>query len=1679
MTQVDNSPITAGILQAYKASSTQPFYLIPPVIPGAYFETIKTAALCSALNRLGFESYVVGTLTEGHYWAPLLTSAVSAAHFKSNRKPLVLNASAALHNPLKLGVHVYMGANRANDAAETESDALHRCVVAPLTNDAHPDWCFPLPETDRFCPGEAVRQGALLYVNAYQGLVQPEHLQLPRVEQNFGEKLDQVAEQLSTAQILYLYEWSDLAVLARLSGCAVVFVPNTLNLKVGQPGVSLYGKLGLAWGTDATEVAAALTSVTQFGAAYRAQMQDWQIQLEQLAQTMQLLAHSISIEACWPQETTDTLPTIYSAAVDLAARADRIKWARLHAQYKLWTARSTPREIDAQIYAEHWVAGRTQALTVLIDQRHTSLDDLADTLDSLAAALGQPAQVYIASHAECPDGFFSTETVHWVTFSHSDDLAVLAKMITTEWLVLLRAGTLLSPRALMEWMLAPRMHPQAQLIYADEDVRQSVQEHAYPFFKPDINVELLRCTNYLGDAVLLKTTTWIDLQTPLLEGELYAAALRLLMQAGRSSIGHIDTILFHSSSSVNARSENAEFELATSVMRHHSTPCKLLPLSRWGTWLVQYECKVTHAVSMVIPTGAQTGYLRDLLLGVLRCPDPNLDEILLVCETAQREEVQHVLADIQIDGLRIVTHEQTEYNHAAALNLGVRQARNEHVLIVDDDTEPLHAHWLAPLLGIMAQPDVACVSPRLVAVQGKESKIVGGPVVLGMAGAQGNYCGESQWLDEAGVYSRLQLTQDVSAVAGHCFLLRRSDWSRVNGFDEKTFGLFFPVLDFCLKLGGTGKRHVWTPLVGYMHHGGKTIELLKRNPKQSILLADAELDERTQLHAKWAKELAADPCYNRHLSLLRPYDIEADIVVDWQPRRQDRPRVLAVPLHSGAGQYRVIEPLNALQDAGLAQTSVIMPLANSQHRLLQPLELLRAAPDRLILQHSVDDGQLGLIESFKRVAPHIKIVQMVDDLFGAVPDKHPSRQFQAREGHQRMMRALIQSDRMVVTTQPLVDYYGKYVSDVHIVPNSLAEQWQGLYKTPTPRKKLRVGWVGAAQHRGDLELITDVVRELASEVDWVFMGMCTDDIKPYVKEFYAFVGIAEYPKKMASLDLDIAIAPLEDNIFNRCKSNLRLLEYGAMGWPVVCSDVYPYQTNQPPVLHAKNSKEDWIANIRSLYDFGKRKTYSQRLHQWVQQHYILKNLTAQWQLALFDAELQERANPVDPSPTPAPTATPDAPARLVIISATQLTESDFWTQSALGLSIPRLLAQGESIRADIAFNNKIGLPEIFNTAMARAQLDEILVFIHDDVWIDEPQFTQSVVQGLASFDVIGVAGNVRLLPGQTGWCFVDQQFTWDDRSKLSGRVAHGKQRGGVVSDFGPVPAACEVLDGVFLAAHKKCLMDSGVQFDPHFEFHFYDLDFCRSARNAGLTLGTWPIGLTHQSGGAFGTPSWKSMYLVYAQKWEGAKTPMNLSPKQELQSVTNHIFQLALERLQAGNTGEAVLLLQEIIKTQPQHAAAHFQLGLIAQQSPSTSALPPLERLVRMKVPSVPADPTVQIYQIYYSEATRRSNDPGFLPLDNMENPRPDWREYWPMRQFLGTTVLDENSYYGFFSPKFFEKTHLDANTVIHAIQSHRGEADVFLFSPFFDQGAVYLTASSRPLIIIKTSLKRLSRACI
>jgi len=234
----------------------------------------------------------------------------------------------------------------------------------------------------------------------------------------------------------------------------------------------------------------------------------------------------------------------------------------------------------------------------------------------------------------------------------------------------------------------------------------------------------------------------------------------------------------------------------------------------------------------------------------------------------------------------------------------------------------------------------------------------------------------------------------------------------------------------------------------------------------------------------------------------------------------------------------------------------------------------------------------------------------------ALPSKNPFAKTVYKDMKKRLRQCLSLADRLVVTTEPLAEALHDMVDDVRVVPNCLdAAVWGELSSQRGVSARPRVGWAGAQQHQGDLELLETVVRKTADEVDWIFFGMCPQALRPYVREVHEAVSFEDYPRKLASLNLDLAVAPLEHNRFNECKSNLRILEYGMLGWPVIASDIAPYQ--DAPVCRVINKPDAWIKAIREhVSDLDETCREGDILRDWVRSNGLLEQHLSGWMTVL-------------------------------------------------------------------------------------------------------------------------------------------------------------------------------------------------------------------------------------------------------------------------------------------------------------------------------------------------------------------------------------------------------------------------------------------------------------------------------
>jgi len=1209
-----------------------PYYISAPIsLDEGHEATWQLHVLCSILNQAGYSAYLLDApKTDGRLWTPTLTAQQMAAHCLANTHPISIAQAQTTELSPRPGLQVSFFSEFSNPNAEWgQGSTLQFELPGPVPGSTiqkqlaiHLPWVdaelFSVPPSDTLRTGELVYTGRLPELNQ-KPLAQ--HSDLIDLSQHVEVPLSPAerVQALKQATTLYAYAKSAITTEARLCGCEVVYIANDYLLQT--PPTHPIDTRGCFFGLDKVPMHANQTvHAQQFASDYLAHTSEQSGSLNHFIELTQRAAKSLADEQVWLTTHKERLDNwLPGLTQNKASQADLSGYKRLAESYAVWTQRATLREVHADIYAEHLARGHVTSVPVHVFAHGRTMEELAATLDDLAAGWLQASEIVV--HAPYAPPIAAEELgsgMIWLLESYQVGPGATSWTSDAAQCVLVDAGTRLEPHSILELMLTAGAKPFASVVCAAEDMPGPTGARI-PFFKGTGHLEWLRHTNYLGGLVAVNTAAWLELP----DTQDYVSAYRLAMAAtaarGATGLAYADKVLSHAPARLPEGREKLELAVAQDVLGQYLPGTQVHPTDILGCWEVRYSDLTTEPVSLLVPTGKELGYLRSLLASVQAYGGGVINDIILLVQPDDLAASQSMLASMTSGetpiATRVITTEAGAYNHARTLNKGLATADNELVLVCDDDVELIEKGCIEQMRRLFSVTDIAMVAPRLVLQVGNKPMLMSGPCVSGAGAELLPYVGEQQWITEKGQFNRLQTPQDVTGATGSCFMTRKSVARAVGGWDETNTALFQSVTDFGYRLLGAGMRIVWTPSASVLHAGGATLRSVRRDHKADIAHAHQALSEKEYLAKHWLSRLPAGGLYSRHLSALKAHTLDSDLVVDWEPTRNERPKVLAQPISSGSGQYRVVEPLDSLQNHSLALTCLVNPVAKKTRRVLTSMDVVRSKPDRVLVQHSIGDEDIANLKAIKAACPNTFVIQLMDDLSSDLPKSHPGHVQGQRMSHSRTLDALSLSDRLLVSTQPLADYYREFCPDVRVVPNALDSHYWGSHFRPAPnRERLRVGWAGAAQHLGDLKLIEPVIAELASEVDFVFMGMCPKEIRPYIKEFHK-----DYPAKLASLDLDIALAPLEDNPFNACKSNLRLLEYGAMGWPVVCSDVYPFRTSAPPVTRVGTDPNAWVDAIRSL--MGNQSLRAERglaLNQWLQQHFLLENQTQVWFSAIFD-----------------------------------------------------------------------------------------------------------------------------------------------------------------------------------------------------------------------------------------------------------------------------------------------------------------------------------------------------------------------------------------------------------------------------------------------------------------------------
>jgi hypothetical protein len=194
--------------------------------------------------------------------------------------------------------------------------------------------------------------------------------------------------------------------------------------------------------------------------------------------------------------------------------------------------------------------------------------------------------------------------------------------------------------------------------------------------------------------------------------------------------------------------------------------------------------------------------------------------------------------------------------------------------------------------------------------------------------------------------------------------------------------------------------------------------------------------------------------------------------------------------------------------------------------------------------------------------------------------------------------------------------------------------------------------------------------------------------------------------------------------------------------------------------------------------------------------------------------------------------------KYIFIVATPKNKEDFSnTPTAISLEKLNLLHLTK-----VVYDNKQGLPSIYNSFLKNPEnKDKFLVFLHDDILLEDVFILEKLKVAFESYDIVGLAGTKQcnLSVPACAWHLMS------DRNQFVGEVCHTKDKMFWTNSYGPTPSRALLIDGLFIAVNASKAIETSTEFDEDFTFHHYDISFCLNANKNKLKIGVYPIKVVH------------------------------------------------------------------------------------------------------------------------------------------------------------------------------------------------------------------------------------------
>jgi glycosyltransferase involved in cell wall biosynthesis len=445
-----------------------------------------------------------------------------------------------------------------------------------------------------------------------------------------------------------------------------------------------------------------------------------------------------------------------------------------------------------------------------------------------------------------------------------------ASLATGEYLGFLDHDDELSPDALFEMARLINDHPDAGLIYSDEDKMDMEGNRIEPFFKPDYSPDLLLSQNYFCHFTVIQKTLFEEVggfRDGLNGSQDHDLVLRVLEKTDR--VYHIPSILYHwrkipGSTAAVYDSKSYAWEAGRKAIQdtlyNRNIDATVFLGKFQGSYRVKRRLGDTPLVSIIIPFRDRPDLLEICLTSVLEKTSYPFLELLCVNNDSREPQTRELIKRIGGMDSRIrFIDDPRPFNYSAINNRAVRQAGGEHVVLMNSDIQVIQSDWIESLLEHSLRPEVGAVGAKLLY---PNHTIQHAGIVIGIYGNAGH---PHKFFpkDDNGYYARPHVIHNVSAVTGALLMVKKSLYLEVGGLDAENLGIAYNDVDFCLKLREKGYLNVFTPYCEAIHHESASRGYEDTDPKKERFET-----EKRFFQSKWKEVLdAGDPYYNVNLSL--------------------------------------------------------------------------------------------------------------------------------------------------------------------------------------------------------------------------------------------------------------------------------------------------------------------------------------------------------------------------------------------------------------------------------------------------------------------------------------------------------------------------------------------------------------------------------------------------------------------------------------------------------------------------------------------------------------------------------------------------------------------------------------------------------------------------------------------